>query len=354
MGGGIRGGPWTALPGAPSDLNPPSALPEWAMVMGGVMGGAAPILFWCAAVCRPQAWSARRSGVLVWARPSAATPRVQADGGSGARGVQVQSQPPPPRVAVPSEGGGASPRLRGGGGSLLWLSSWGGGAGGGDGGAAPPPPAPPPRRTSACHPLSPARLPGVYSCRQGCQAAIGVGRGPVGRQCGGGGQGGGGNPPALVCAPAFPRLASERAAPFAPSWAPPVRRRSAAGRAGACGRFTGGDCRGRGAPSTRVRRPLRGWCGAAVSSVCLCPLLGLRGRGEEWGGPSGPQAPPPDSRGGAAWRSPPRGPAGGWGVTLFPRPPLPRAGPSCRPSLGSLVPPAVAARRWPARGSRKG
>ena len=46
-GGGMRGGPWTAPPGAPSDpLNPPSALPEWAMVMGGVMGGAAPILLW--------------------------------------------------------------------------------------------------------------------------------------------------------------------------------------------------------------------------------------------------------------------------------------------------------------------
>ena len=73
-GGGMRGGPRTAPPGAPSDLNPPSALPEWAMVMGGVMGGAAPILFWCAAVCRPQAWSVRCSGTLVWARPSAATP----------------------------------------------------------------------------------------------------------------------------------------------------------------------------------------------------------------------------------------------------------------------------------------
>ena len=54
-GGGIRAGPWTAPPGAPSDLNPPSALPEWAMVMGGVMGGATPILFWCAAVRRPPA-----------------------------------------------------------------------------------------------------------------------------------------------------------------------------------------------------------------------------------------------------------------------------------------------------------
>ena len=77
------------------------------------------------------------------------------------------------------------------------------------------------------------------------------GRPPMG-QCSGGGEGGGGNPPALVRAPAFPRPAPEGAAPFAPSWAPPVRRRSAAGRAGACGRLTGGACRGRGAPSPRV------------------------------------------------------------------------------------------------------
>ena len=96
--------------------------------------------------------------------------------------------------------------------------------------------------------------------------------------------GGGGNPPTLVRGPASPRPASERAALFAPSWAPPVRRRSAAGRAGACGRFSGGACRGRGAPSTRVQRPLRGGCGAAVSSVCLRPLLGLRGTGGGVGG----------------------------------------------------------------------
>ena len=57
------------------------------------------------------------------------------------------------------------------------------------------------------------------------------------------------------------------------------------------------------------------------------------------GGPSGPLAPPPEGRGGAAWRSRPRGPAVGWGVALFPRPPLPRVGSSCRPSLGPLVPP---------------
>ena len=145
-GGGMRGGPWTAPLGAPSDLNPPPALPEWAMVMGGVMEGASLIIFWCAAVRRPPAWSARRSGAPVWAHPSAATPAGA--GGSGRWGARCAgpAASPPPRVAVPSRGGGASPRLRGGKGSLLWPSSSGGGAGGrgGPGGrsAAPRPPAP--------------------------------------------------------------------------------------------------------------------------------------------------------------------------------------------------------------------
>ena len=348
-GGGDEGRPVDRSTGAPSDLNPPSALPEWAMVMGRVMGGAAPILVWCSAVCRPKSWSARRSGALVWARPSAAAP---AGAGCwwrwGARCAGPAASPPP-RVAVPSGGGGASPRLRGGGGSLLWLSSWGEEQGRGCA-AAPRPPA-----------LSGINLPSVVSGAPprailvpwGCWAAVGARRGPVGRHwlSAAWGGGGGGNPPALVRAPAYPRQASERAAPFAPSCAPPVRRRSAAGRAGACGRFTGGACRGRGATSVRVRRPLWGGRRAAVSSVCLRPLLGLRGRGGEWGGPSGPRAPPPDGRGGVAWRSRLQGTAVGWRVALFPRPPLPRVGPSCRPSLGPYFPLAVAARRWSARGA---
>ena len=90
-------------------------------------------------------------------------------------------------------------------------------------------------------------------------------------------------PPALVRAPVFPGPASDRAAPFAPSWAPPVRRRPAAGRA--CGRLPRPWC-----PSTP---------GAAASS------RGVRGRlffglppsalGPEWegggGGGGGPLVP---------------------------------------------------------------
>ena len=188
--GGIRGGPWTAPPGAPADLNPPSALPEWAVVMGGswearppYSSGAPP----CAAPrLRPRAAPARWCGLACRPRP----PREQAAGGAGARGVQVQPHPPPPHCG-PFWGRGASPRLRGGGGSLLWFSSWGAGAarGGGWGGR---PPAPPPRRASASRPLSPACPRGVYSCRGGCRAAAGVGRGPVGRQWVSAAAGGGG------------------------------------------------------------------------------------------------------------------------------------------------------------------
>ena len=63
------------------------------------------------------------------------------------------------------------------------------------------------------------------------------------------------------------------------------------------------------------------------------------GGGGEWGGPFGPLAMPPVGRGGGgALQSWPRGPAIGRGVAPFPRLPLPRAGFSRRPSLGSLIP----------------
>ena len=191
-------------------------------------------------------------------------------GGRDPRGSRF-SRIPPPRVAVPS-GGGASPRLRGGGGPLLWLPSWGG-CGGGGGGRGGRPPAPPPRRASACLPLPPACPPGVYSCRGGCRAAAGVGRGPVGRRrvSAAGGEGGGTPPPWFAppsspCRPLIRPLRLRR----------PGRRRSAVGRQQA-GRV--GACLGRGAPAPRVQRPLRGGCGAAVSSVRLRPLLSLSGRG---------------------------------------------------------------------------
>ena len=278
-GGGMGGRPWTAPPGAPSDLNPPSALHEWAMVMEGVMGGAAPILFWCAAVRRPQAWSARRSGVLLWVRSR----RLGALGRAVCRSSRI---PPPPGVAVPSGVGGASPLAPGGRKVAPEALKLGGGIGGGGGGAAPPPPGPPPRGALACHPLSPARPPGVYSCRRGCRAAAGVGRDPVGRQwvSAARGEGGGGNPPTLARAPAFPRPASEGAAPFAPSWAPPVRRRSAAGRAGACRRLLGALAAAAVPPHPGCSGLFGG--GAAPPSLRSASVaLGPEGEGRGSGGP---------------------------------------------------------------------
>ena len=69
-------------------------------------------------------------------------------------------------------------------------------------------------------------------------------------------------------------------------------------------------------------------------------LSGLCGRG--WGGVGGALWSPGDAScrpgGGVAWQSWPRGPAMGRGVAPFPRPPLPRAGFSRRPSLGPYVP----------------
>ena len=248
------------------------------------MWGAAPILFRCA----------RCSGTLAWARPAAATPA----------GAGPAASPPPP-TSRSLLGGGGVPSAPWGAEGRSCGSLAGGGAGGGGGGGRPP--APPPRRASACLPFPPACPPGVYSCRGGCRAAAGVGRGPMGRRRvsaagGGGGEGGGGKPPALVRAPVFPGPASDKAARFAPSWASPVRCRPAAGRA--CG---------------RLPRP---WCprtpGAAASSG------GVWGRcffgpppsalgpewegGGGWEGPSGPLATPPDGRGGGRHGGP--GPGG--------------------------------------------
>ena len=84
--------------------------------------------------------------------------------------------------------------------------------------------------------------------------------------------------------------------------------------------------------------PFWGGCGAAVSSVCLRPLLGLSGRGGgSGGGPLVPWRRLLTAKGGAAWRSRPRGPAIGWGVAPFPAPlylePDPRAGPRWGPSF---------------------
>ena len=310
--GGVRGGPWTAPPGAPADLNPPSALPEWAVVTGGSCGERPP--YCSGARVAPARWC----GLAVRPRP----PREQ-----------VRPHPPPPASrSLLGGGGGASPRLRGGRGRLLWLPSWGGVRGGGVGGATPPLPPPsgvglpsvvpgvPPRGI-----LAPWGLPG---CR-GRRARSG--RPPTGHCGGGGGGEGGGSPPPWFAPPSSPGRPLIRPLRLRH----PGRRRSAIGWQQA-GRV--GACLGPGAPAARVQRPLWGGCGAAVSSVCLRPLLGLSGRGVgEWGGPSGPLAPPPDGRGGGRHCGPgPGGQPSAGGSHPSPAPlylePDPRAGPRWGPS----------------------
>ena len=190
------------------------------------MGGAAPILFWCAATCRPQASSARRSGALVRARPSAATPAGA--GGSGCRGARFAgpaASPPPRRGPFCGRGGvpSAPEGRRVGAPAALKL---GGERGGGGRSAAPRPPAPSgvdlPSVVSGAPPrgiLVPWGLPGGRGRRAR------PGRRPMGR-CGGGGREGGGDP-----SPWF----APRPSPGRPLKEPlrlcrPGRRRSAVGR----------------------------------------------------------------------------------------------------------------------------
>ena len=182
---------------------------------------------------------------------------------------------------------------------------------------------------------------------------MGVGRGPVGRQwvsaAGGGGREGGSDLLVLVRAPAFTTLASEGAALFAPFWAPPVCRQSVAGWSGACGLFTGGACRGSGAPPPPGLSDLpRGVRGPRHSRLPPS-ALGPEGGGGRGGGPLVPWRRPPTAAGGRP---------GGSGPGESQTSPAPlynaRAGPSCRPSLGSPAPPAVVARRWLVGGGREG
>ena len=223
------------------------------------MWGAASILFWCA----------RGSGMLVWARPAAATPAGAGGGGRWGARCAGPAASPPPRVAVPSRGGGGVPSAPAGRRAASVAPKLGGESGGG--GGAPPTPAP---WGVGLPSVVSGVPPGVYSRRGRCRAGVGVGRGPVGRRrvsAAGGGGGGRGKPPALVRTPSSPgrhliRLLRLRR---------PGCRRPAAGRA--CGRLNWLWC---------ARTP-----GAAASSG------GLRGRrffglppsalGPEWEGGGG-------------------------------------------------------------------
>ena len=145
----------------------------------------------------------------------------------------------------------------------------------------------------------------------------------------GGGGGGGGNSPPLVRAPVFPGPPSDKAAPFAPSWESPVRRRPAAGRA--CGRLPrpwcprtpgaaapSGGVWGRrlfGLPPSALGPEWEGWGGSGGGPLVPWRRLLTAGGGGRHGGP-GPGGQPsaggshpspapvylePDPRAGPRW-----------------------------------------------------
>ena len=275
----------------------------------------------------PRAAPARWCGLARRPRP----PREQAAGDAGARSVQVQPHPPPP-ASRSLLGEGGRPLCSGGAeGHFCGPQAGGGGSGGGDGGAAPPPPRPvglrPAIRCLQRAPPGYTRAVGVAGRPRASGAARSAANGSVRR---GGGVEGGGSPPPWFAPPSSPGRPLRGALRLRR----PGRRQSAVGRQRA-GRA--GACLSRGAPSPRVQRPLRGGCGAAVSSVCLCPLLGLRRRGG--GGGGGPLVPwrrPLTAEGGQpGGRIPGAQPSAG-GSHLSPAPPYlesdPRAGPRWGPS----------------------
>ena len=231
-GGGGEGRPVDRSPGGPFRHEPSLCPPRVGNGHGGGHDGRS-----------PHTVLVRRHVPPPGCGPVGRDPRGSRRLGALGRAVCRPSRIPPPTASRSLLGERGRPLSSGGAeGRSCGPQAGGGSGGGGGGGAAPPLPAPPPCRASACHPLTPARPPvGVAGRPWASGAARSAANGSVRR----GGEGGGGNPPALVRAPAFPRLASEGAAPFAPFWAPLVRRRSAVGRAGACRRLTGGACRGR-------------------------------------------------------------------------------------------------------------
>ena len=206
--GGMRGGPWTAPPGAPANLNPASALPEWAVVMGGSWGARPPYLSGAPPCAAPRLVPRAAPARWAWLPCRPRPPREQAAGGAGARGLQVRPHPPPPVSRSLLGEGGASPRLRRNGGSLLWPSSWGGAEqGGGGGGAAPPPPSPVGRRPAICclrrAPPGYTRAVGVAGRPRPSGAVRSAANGSVRR---GGGEEGG-TPPCPGSRPRVPRAA---------------------------------------------------------------------------------------------------------------------------------------------------
>ena len=215
------------------------------------MWGAVPILFLCA----------RCSSTLVWARPAAATPA----------GAGPAAFPPPALRSL--LGGGGIPSAPGGRRAAPVAPKLGEGAGWGVGG---PPPRPVGCRPAFC---CPRRAPPGYTRAVGVAGlprASGAVRSAADGSVLRGGGGRGEEPPHPGSRPLLPRAASDKAAPFAPSWAPPVRRRPAAGRA--CGRLPRPLC------------PRAPGAAASPAGVRGCRFFGLppSALGPDWeGGGSG-------------------------------------------------------------------
>ena len=240
----MRGGPWTAPPGAPADLNPPSVTSEWAVVTGGSCGARPPS---CSVV---RVAPARRCGFA----------------GAGPAAVALTASPFLP------EGGGAPPALGGRRAApvapqLRWVR------GGGGGGAAPPPALGPVWEGgggSGGGPLVPWR----------CLLSAGGG----GRH---GSPGPGGLPSAGGSRPSPAPLYREPDSRAGPRWGP----------------SSPGHCRA--ALAVRVSGQWLAGCGAAGSPPCSLsphslprevarPLASCRTVGGAWVG--GPSPPPPLSR----------------------------------------------------------
>ena len=295
------------------------------------MGGAASILFWCAAVRRPQAWSARCSGALVWACLSAATPAGAGGWGRwGARCAGPAASPPPASWSLLGQGG--RPLGSGGAEGCSCGSRVRGGERGGGGGGAAPPAQRPVGRWPAIRCLR--RAPPGYTCDVGVagrlRASGAVQLASSGSVRRGGGLEGGGTPPPWFAPPSSPGRPQKG----------PLRLRRPGCRRSTVGRQRGGRAGASlssGAPSSRVQRPLRGGCGAAISSVCLRPLLGLRGRGGGSGvGPLVPWRRPLTAEGGRHGGPGPGGQPSAGGSHPSPTPlylePDPRADPRWGPS----------------------
>ena len=197
-GGGDEGRPVDRSPGGPFRPEPSLCPPRGGNGHGGGHGGRGPLtVLVCRRVPPPGLVRAPLRRACVGSPLGRAPPGAGGSRRWGARCAGPAASPPPSSRSLLGEGG----RPLGSGGAegrSCGPQAGGGSGGGGVGGPLRRPPPSLPGRASACHQLSPACPPGVYSCRGGCRATVGVSRGPVGRQwvsAAGGGRKGGETPP---------------------------------------------------------------------------------------------------------------------------------------------------------------